>query len=131
VGQRALKCVDDLQMKSEHGAVMGGDTAAQCFAQFAGLSAGVTLSQRGQPHRVVRTRDDGFEHRPPAATKHVGEYAAEFDAGVLEHLLNTQTMLGDLAGQLFVRPCQIAQLLNRSLSESTRARADRRSTPHR
>ncbi|KWH39381.1 hypothetical protein WL99_02270 [Burkholderia cepacia] len=47
------------------------------------------------------------------AAKPVGEYAAELEVGVLQHALNAQTMLGDLAGQLFARTCQITQLLNR------------------
>ena len=48
----------------------------------------------------------------PLIPQDIADDARELQVGVLQHLLDAQRVLGDLAHQLLPRPGQIAQVMN-------------------
>jgi len=63
----------------------------------------------------------GIEDAAAAHADDVGEHRHELDVGVLQGLLNTLNVLGNLAAQLRSRPRQVAQFLNRGWRHKARS----------
>lgn len=112
--QRRLDRVDHLHVELEHRSMVRGHTTPKGLDERIVFLSCRALGQLGEPLGVRLTVDDRFEHGATALADDARKDAVELDVSVLQDLLNSHRVLRHLADELFARPRQVAQLLNRS-----------------
>ncbi len=76
------------QYLAHHEGMMRGEASLQSIPERGQLGAKAAPSQLlRQRLRVGSPANQCIEHRPSGSTKHAGGYRSEFDACILEHLL--------------------------------------------
>ena len=101
------------EMQLDHEAVMGRHAAVERVDQLRPGGFQPALREVRQPLRVGLAGDERLENRAPAGPQHVADHLRQFQIRVLQRLLDAQRVPGDLSDQLFPRPREIAEFLNR------------------
>lgn len=98
-----LQTLDLSEVKSEQEPMVIPDIPSQSFDQSRVLLLEQTLSEIGQPFRVLLPGGQGTEDCAAAESQQIADQTGDLDVGVLEHLLDPQRVLGHLAHQLLAR----------------------------
>jgi hypothetical protein len=93
---RLVEVVDVGEDLAHHEGVMGGEASFQSIPERRQLRAQLPPGQLRQYLRVGGALDEGIEHRPAGDPKHTGGHTREFDARILQDLIQTLDFPGAL-----------------------------------
>ena len=112
-GDRGLQVLEVVQGEPDQQPVVVAEAAPQRLTQLGELLAQPPLGQLGQHAWVAFAGHQGPEHRPARDAEDVGGHRVQFDAGVLEDLLDPLALRAVGLDQPLAVAGEIAQLANR------------------